>query len=103
MDRQLSERVGDGSAIPTVHVREVRQGHKPGGRYVRVHRPFHETFREAGPDTLVARDRAYAPKGKLARAWYDVRRVLVGAPLASSELAHERITKKKALAVFSSD
>jgi amino acid transporter len=89
--------------IPTVHVREVRQGHKPGGRYVRVHRPFHETFREAGPDTLVARDQVYTPKGKLARAWHEVRRVLVGAPLASSELAHERLPKTKALAVFASD
>jgi amino acid transporter len=93
----------DGSAIPTVHVREVRQGQKPGERYVRIHRPFHETFREAGPDTLVAREQVDVPRSRSGRLWRRVRRVLIGAPLATSELAHERLSKTKALAVFSSD
>ena len=96
-------RAADGSAIPTVHIREVRQGKKPGERYVRVHRPFHETFREAGPDTLVARQRAYAPRSKLGRSWQGIRRFLIGVPLATSQLAHERLSKVKALAVFASD
>src|SRR5690242_8157512 len=45
------------STIPTVHIREMRQGHRPGERYVRIRRPFHETFREASGDTLVAREK----------------------------------------------
>ena len=51
----------NGNSIPTVHIRELRQGHMPGERYVRIHRPFHETFREASSDTLVARESVFAP------------------------------------------
>jgi amino acid transporter len=93
----------NGGAAPNFHIREVRQGHKPGEQYVRIRRPFHETFVEASGDTLVARDRAYAPRGTVGRVWGQARRVLIGAPLATSELAHERLSKTKALAVFASD
>jgi amino acid transporter len=75
----------------------------PGERYVRIHRPFHETFREASGDTLVAREHVFTPRGKLGRAWGKARRFLIGRPLASSELVHERLPKTKALAVFASD
>jgi amino acid transporter len=97
------ERGEAASAIPTVHIREIRQGQKPGERYVRIHRPFHDTFREAGPDTLVAREHVFVPQGRFGRAWHRLRRLLVGPALATSELAHERISKVKALAVFASD
>src|SRR5690349_3156470 len=92
-----------GSSIPTVHIRELRQGHMPGERYVRIHRPFHETFREASSDTLVARESVFAPRGALNKLWAKLRWSLVGRPLASAQLAHERLSKTKALAVFSSD
>jgi len=75
----------------------------PGERYVRIHRPFHETFREASGDTLVAREQVFQPRGKLGRVWGQARRFLIGRPLASSQLAHERLPKTKALAVFASD
>src|SRR5688500_7874689 len=94
---------GSPSAIPTVHIREMRQGHKPGERYVRIHRPFHQTFREAGPDTLIAREQAFLPRSPTERIWHYLRRYAIGRPLASSELAHERLPKTKALAVFASD
>src|SRR6266542_2954491 len=97
------EPVSHGSSIPTVHIRELRQGHMPGERYVRIHRPFHETFREASPDTLVARESVFAPRGALNKLWAKLRWSLVGRPLASAQLAHERLSKAKALAVFSSD
>ncbi|MDP8922211.1 MAG: APC family permease, partial [Chloroflexota bacterium] len=92
-----------GSSIPTVHIREVRKGHRPGERYVRIHRPFHETFREAAPDTLVAREQVFEPRSTAGRVWTGIRRALIGRPLASAQLAHERISKPKALAVFASD
>lgn len=44
-----------------------------------------------------------APKGSLARGWRAAKRLLIGAPIATAEQAHERLTKLKALAVFSSD
>jgi amino acid transporter len=75
----------------------------PGERYVRIHRPFHETFREASSDTLVARESVFAPRGALNKLWSKLRWFLVGRPLASAQLAHERLSKTKALAVFSSD
>ncbi len=75
----------------------------PGERYVRIHRPFHDTFREAGPDTLVAREHVFVPRSGPGRIWHRLRRVLIGPALATSQLAHERISKVKALAVFASD
>jgi amino acid transporter len=87
-----------------MHIREVRQGHKPGERYVRIHRPFHDTFVEASSDTLVAREHVFAPRGsKVERVYGQFRRLIIGRPLASSQLAHERLPKTKALAVFASD
>jgi amino acid transporter len=104
-DRAGSKRSGaDGGPVPNLHVREVRQGHKPGERYVRVHRPFHETFVEASSDTLVAREHVFEPRGgKLERVYSQIHRLVIGRPLASSQLAHERLPKTKALAVFASD
>jgi amino acid transporter len=93
----------NGNSIPTVHIRELRQGHMPGERYVRIHRPFHETFREASGDTLVARESVFVPRGHVSTLWAKLRWSLVGKPLASAQLAHERLSKTKALAVFSSD
>jgi len=92
-----------GSPIPTVHIREVRQGHKPGERFVRIHRPFHETFRETSSDTLVARDSVFLPRGKVGKVIAELRRVLFGRPLPTAHLLHERLSKAQALAVFSSD
>jgi amino acid transporter len=93
----------NGNAIPTVHIREVRKGHMPGERYVRVHRPFHETFREASPDTLVAREHVFRPRSRTGKVVAELRRVLFGRPLPTAHLIHERLSKTKALAVFSSD
>jgi amino acid transporter len=43
------------------------------------------------------------PDAGLARLVAKVRQILIGEPLPSSELSHERLSKLKALAVFSSD
>jgi amino acid transporter len=93
----------NGSSIPTVHIREVRQGHMPGERFVRIHRPFHETFRESGTDTLVAREHVFVPRSKTGKFAAELRRILFGRPLPTAHLIHERLSKTKALAVFSSD
>ena len=39
----------------------------------------------------------------MAWVWLVLAGLLIGKPLASSELSHERLSKKKALAIFSSD
>ena len=93
-----SRPAGEGDDVP----RELR-GRKPGDRRVRVERPHSEYFRYAGPGVLVAKPKAHQEQGTLARAITRAKRVLIGRPLASEEEIDERLTKKKALAIFSSD
>jgi amino acid transporter len=43
------------------------------------------------------------PETRLGRLWARSRSVLIGPPLATAQLSHERLSKVKALAIFSSD
>ncbi|MFN8526094.1 MAG: APC family permease [Chloroflexota bacterium] len=52
---------------------------------------------------MIAREQTYVPRDPLGRIWHKVHRVVVGRPIASAEAHHERLSKTKALAVFSSD
>jgi amino acid transporter len=78
------------------------KGRKLGDRRVRVDRPHSPYFRytRAG---LEAREAASVPTTRSGRLFARVRRVLVGRPMASEEEIGERLSKKKALAIFSSD
>jgi amino acid transporter len=78
-------------------------GRKPADRRVRVDRPHAPYFRYTGPGQMVAKAAAHAPKTALGRTWARIRAVAIGRPLASEEEAGERLSKKKALAIFSSD
>ncbi len=78
-------------------------GRKSGDRRVRVERPHAPFFRYAGPGQLVAREAASAPRTATGRALARVRAVVFGRPLASEAEIDERLSKKKALAIFSSD
>jgi amino acid transporter len=79
------------------------QGRKPADRRVRVARPHSPYFRYTGPGQMVAKAAAHEPKTALGRTWARIRKVAIGRPLASEEEVGERLTKKKALAIFSSD
>src|SRR4029453_4005178 len=83
--------------------RRPLKGRKPADRRVRVERPHSAFFRYGGPGTLVAKKGASAPTKGFGRAWARVRGVAIGRPLASEEEVGERLSKKKALAIFSSD
>ncbi|MFH1475058.1 MAG: APC family permease [Chloroflexota bacterium] len=78
-------------------------GRKVGDRRVRVERPHSAYFRYTGPGQLTAKPAANAPKTGLGRAWARVKGVAIGRPLASEEEIGERLSKTKALAIFSSD
>lgn len=82
---------------------EVVRGTKPGSPYVRLTWRSGKAFRRAGPGRLIATEELLQPKGAFGRRLAAIRRFLLGAPLSTSRLAHERLTKVKALAVFSSD
>src|SRR5262245_35031698 len=94
---------GSNDVDPELVDREVVKGSKPGERYVRLVRPENRVFRRVAPGHLEARDSAHDAKSEVGKAWQRVRRVLLGRPLATSQQAHERLTKVKALAVLSSD
>jgi amino acid transporter len=83
--------------------REAIPGRKPGDRRVRVERPHSVYFRYAGPGQLVAREAASRPRTPAGRAAARLRALLFGRPLSIHEEIEERLSKKKALAIFSSD
>ena len=76
---------------------QVRKG-RGGNAVYRVARPF-KGFRRDEEGHLEATLDIERPGGRLAR----LRRLLIGAPIHSDQEMHERLTKRKALAVFSSD
>jgi hypothetical protein len=83
--------------------RRPLQGRKAGDRRVRVERPHAPYFRYAGPGQLVARKAASTPRTARGRALARLRQVVFGRPLANEEEIGERLSKRKALAIFSSD
>jgi amino acid transporter len=83
--------------------RRPLQGRKPGDRRVRVERPHSAMFRWTGPGQLTAKEAASGPTTATERLVARVKGVLLGRPLASEEEIGERLSKKKALAIFSSD
>lgn len=78
-------------------------GRKAADRRIRVDRPHATYFRYAGPGQLVAKEAASLPRTPAGRAVARVRAVLFGRPLSIHEEIEERLPKKKALAIFSSD
>jgi len=83
--------------------RRPLQGRKPGDRRVRVERPHAPYFRYTGKGMLTAKEAASVPTTPIGRTFATVRGILFGRPLASEEELGERLSKTKALAIFSSD
>jgi amino acid transporter len=83
--------------------RRPLQGRKPGDRRVRVDRPHAALFRWSGPGQLTAREAASIPATPGGRLAARLKAILLGRPLASEAEIGERLSKKKALAIFSSD
>jgi len=82
---------------------ETMRASRPGERTLRRERPGEQKLRRVGEDEYEATPRATRPETALGRFWAKTRGVLIGAPLASAQLSHERLTKVKGLAIFSSD
>jgi amino acid transporter len=74
-----------------------------GDRRVRVDRPHAQYFRFTGPNQLTAKEAASRPTTQRGQLWADFKAFFIGRPLASEEEIGERLSKKKALAIFSSD
>ncbi|MDQ1322861.1 MAG: hypothetical protein QG587_195, partial [Chloroflexota bacterium] len=72
-------------------------------RRVRVERPHTPYFRYTGPNQLVAKREASLPRSGLERTVLRGKAWLIGRPLASAEEVEERLSKRLALPIFSSD
>jgi amino acid transporter len=79
------------------------KGRKPGDKRIRVERHHAPYFRYTGPGQLTAKAAASAPTTPMGLFLWRVKHALIGRPLANEEEIGERLTKKKALAIFSSD
>src|SRR6516165_9028647 len=82
---------------------EVRKGSMLGNERVRIVLPSQRAFRRIGTGRLEATAVTQAPRKGIGRVISNVKRVLIGAPIATALAEHERLTKFKALAVLSSD
>jgi hypothetical protein len=91
-----------GSHEADIELREVRYGATSRGPYLRVV-PRQRRLTRVAPGHLEATQLGSRPTDVIGRYWADVRRVFIGSPFATSQAIHERLTKVKALAVFSSD
>ena len=80
-----------------------KRGRKLADRRVRVERPHAPYFRYADEGQLVAREAASMPRTRAGRQLARVRSVLFGRPLSIHDEIGERLSKVKALAIFSSD
>jgi amino acid transporter len=74
-----------------------------GDRRVRVERPHAQYFRWKAPGQLTAKEAASRPTTRRGRLWADIKAFFIGRPLASEAEIGERLSKKKALAIFSSE
>jgi amino acid transporter len=83
--------------------RRPLRGVKPADRRVRVERPHSLYFRYQGPGQLVAKPAANVALTPGERMLNRVRAVIFGRPLSNEEEIGERLSKKKAMAIFSSD
>jgi amino acid transporter len=82
---------------------EERRGSLPGNMRVRIVRTETSGFRRVHKGVLEATEAVYVPHGFFGRLGYQVKRALIGEPIATARADHERLTKVKALAVLSSD
>ena len=81
---------------------QVFQGKFPGQERVRIIRPSRASFRQVGRGLIEATEES-APRKGAGKFLYNIKRTLIGAPIATARAEHERLTKFKALAVLSSD
>ena len=88
---------------PRLEVTETRQGRRPGDTYIRRVRPYEELFQRGDEGELIATERTILDRHGWKVGLRQLRTWLIGRPISSEREEHERLTKLKALAIFSSD
>ena len=92
-----------GRIDPFLEVREKRRGRRQGDAYVKIVRPYEELFERGDQGELIATERTVLQRPGWTRSLRAFRTFLIGRPISSEREEHERLTKLKALAIFSSD
>ena len=92
-----------GRVDPLLEVREKRRGKRPGDTYVRIVRPFEDAFHRGDEGALIATERTLLERRGWKAGLRAFRTWLIGRPISSEQEEHERLTKVKGLAIFSSD
>ncbi len=89
---------------PLLEVRRRGRGKRPGDAYVRIVRPFDKQF-ERGDDEgeLIATERTLLQRSGWRAGLRGFRTWLIGRPIHRDREEHERLSKTKGLAIFSSD
>lgn len=85
-----------------VELREVRWGATTRGAYLRVV-PSRQRLTQTAPGHITATIAGSRPPGVLERILQAIKGIILGSPFSTAQAIHERLTKVKALAVFSSD
>jgi amino acid transporter len=88
---------------PLLEVREKKRGQRLGDAYVRIVRPFEDQFERSDEGTLIASEKTLQTRSGWQSWLRGARTFLIGRPISSEREEHERLSKLKALAVFSSD
>jgi len=88
---------------PHLEVREARRGKRPGDAYIKIVRPYEDIFERGDEGELIATERTVLDRPGWTRTLRRLRTALIGRPIHSEREEHERLTKTKALAIFSSD
>ncbi|HET7685262.1 MAG TPA: APC family permease [Candidatus Limnocylindria bacterium] len=91
------------SVDPLLEVRQRRRGQRPGDAYVKIVRPYEDVFERGEEGGLVATERTILDRRGWRAGLRRLRTFLIGRPISSEREAHERLTRTKALAIFSSD
>ena len=85
-----------------VELREVRWGAQSRGAYLRVV-PSRQRLTRTAEGHITATIAGSKPPGAFERILQSIKGVILGSPFSTAQAIHERLTKVKALAVFSSD
>ncbi|HEY8170891.1 MAG TPA: APC family permease [Candidatus Limnocylindria bacterium] len=89
---------------PLLEVRRHGRGKRPGDAYVRIVRPFEGRFQRGDDEgELVATERTVLDRRGRTASLRRMRTWLIGRPIHRDREEHERLTKTKGLAIFSSD
>jgi amino acid transporter len=85
-----------------INERMLKTGLRPGDRYIRFSRPAVVESQLRENDSYFKIEAAPPSQG-IGRLFYRTKRLLIGKPIPSALSIHERLTKLKALAIYSSD